>query len=400
MENIFVLKLTNNKLFIGKTKKNNISLKHINSDWVNKNNFVEILDFYKSTDIFEENNLTKKYMMKYGIENVRGGMYRNTELCASVINLLQDEFKYINQDNENDYENSFLTKSSIKKEIKKLENLCQNIIELKNSIVSIKATCLNKEFVSYIDNNIYENYTNFISNNFNVKINQKNITGNKKDIVQCNQLLETIYNIINETYKNIYPLSCIFNDNSSEGMNIKIKKIYIYHNNINKKIQELLLSHTKQFDTIQDIYDVINYLLDKQIELEEVNETFLDDDETFLDDDETFLDDDETTLTNDNIEIVSDNKKNHINQHIKINKDNETILTEDTEYNEDNETILTEDTDYNEDNEEDESQKSKLNRCFINESVDLDNLNFNNISDIQQSLPSVLKKKKYIYNNN
>ena len=58
----------------------------------------------------------------------------------------------------------------------------------------------------------------------------------------------------------------------------------IHHNNINKKLQELLLSHTKQFDNIQDIYDVINYLLDKQIELEEVHETFLDDD-------------DETTLT-------------------------------------------------------------------------------------------------------
>ena len=158
MEKIFILELTNNKYYIGKTKKNNISINHINSDWVNKNNVVKIIDFYKSTNIYEENNLTKEYMMKYGIENVRGGMYKNTKLDENLINALQEEFKYFNQYNENEYENSFLTKSSIKKEIQKLENLCKNIQELKNSIVVIKLTCLNKEFVSYIIIYVFYNF--------------------------------------------------------------------------------------------------------------------------------------------------------------------------------------------------------------------------------------------------
>jgi len=53
---------------------------------------VKIVQVIKSSDPLDEDKVTKRYMMKYGIENVRGGAYTKLELEDWQIKSLEHEF--------------------------------------------------------------------------------------------------------------------------------------------------------------------------------------------------------------------------------------------------------------------------------------------------------------------
>jgi hypothetical protein len=103
--NIYVIecedKSSGYKYYIGKTT-NDISIRfnqHKNNEkgytctWTNKYNPIKIVETYKTKDPLDEDKTTKKYMMKYGIENVRGGSYTKIELDDWMIKSLEHEFK-------------------------------------------------------------------------------------------------------------------------------------------------------------------------------------------------------------------------------------------------------------------------------------------------------------------
>ena len=94
---IYILELNNNKYYIGRTKLvEKRFLEHVNNENYNSYTFIykpiKILDSFISTSEFDEDNTTKKYMKKYGINNVRGGSYTLVELSQTQIYLLQKEF--------------------------------------------------------------------------------------------------------------------------------------------------------------------------------------------------------------------------------------------------------------------------------------------------------------------
>jgi len=92
---LYILELSNKKYYIGKT----INLeKRLKFHKKNKNNFVKNnfpIKSYKilkdECDIFDEDNQTKLFMKKYGINNVRGGSYTREHLTLSQINLIKTE---------------------------------------------------------------------------------------------------------------------------------------------------------------------------------------------------------------------------------------------------------------------------------------------------------------------
>jgi len=92
---IYVLKLENNKYYIGKTDNPNIRLNaHFNcngSEWTKKYNPLEIIEIIPDCDKYDEDKYTKIYMDKYGIDNVRGGSYVKLELDTDTIKFLQKE---------------------------------------------------------------------------------------------------------------------------------------------------------------------------------------------------------------------------------------------------------------------------------------------------------------------
>lgn len=87
MFTIYVLKLQQNKYYVGKTKSiQERMLKHFESngsEWTKRYKPIEILKTYSNCDSFDEEKYTLQTMEKYGIDNVRGGSYCKIELTKS-----------------------------------------------------------------------------------------------------------------------------------------------------------------------------------------------------------------------------------------------------------------------------------------------------------------------------
>ena len=82
--NIYVLRLEGGRYYIGKTNDiMNRYQQHLNgngSAWTRKYKPLIIEKTIINVSPFEEDKLTKEYMSKYGIDNVRGGSYVEMEL--------------------------------------------------------------------------------------------------------------------------------------------------------------------------------------------------------------------------------------------------------------------------------------------------------------------------------
>ncbi len=92
---IYVLKLKYGKYYIGKTNNPKFRLEsHFNSNgslWTRKYKPLQVIELISNCDEFDEDKHTKRYMKKYGIENVRGGSYVQLELDEKTEYFLEKE---------------------------------------------------------------------------------------------------------------------------------------------------------------------------------------------------------------------------------------------------------------------------------------------------------------------
>jgi hypothetical protein len=83
---IYVLQLTQDKFYIGKTDnpkfRINSHFKKGGCAWTKKYNPTQIIGLFPDCDDFDEDKYTLKYMSKYGIDNVRGGSFCQTDLSS------------------------------------------------------------------------------------------------------------------------------------------------------------------------------------------------------------------------------------------------------------------------------------------------------------------------------
>jgi predicted GIY-YIG superfamily endonuclease len=163
--NIYAIELDCNKYYIGKTSRDvNIRFQeHKNengSEWTSFYKPVKIIEHYQSESPFEEDTLTKKYMMKYGIDNVRGGSYTKMLLDEWQIKSLEHEFKSVSdccykcgQKGHFAYncpgENFQGTNEELEEKINELEEIKRYIIEIKPH------QYLSKESVEQLINSSY-----------------------------------------------------------------------------------------------------------------------------------------------------------------------------------------------------------------------------------------------------
>jgi predicted GIY-YIG superfamily endonuclease len=84
---LYVLKLENNKYFVGKGyDQDAILLEHeegLRSDWTQENPPIKIIEQRLMRDRHDENNVTFEYMHRYGMENVRGGIWSEVLLSET-----------------------------------------------------------------------------------------------------------------------------------------------------------------------------------------------------------------------------------------------------------------------------------------------------------------------------
>ena len=95
MTNIYILKLKNKKYYIGKTENPKLRVgEHFSGDgsaWTRKYPPKKIKKIINNCDDYDEDKYTKKYMAKYGINNVRGGSYININLEDYQLQALKRE---------------------------------------------------------------------------------------------------------------------------------------------------------------------------------------------------------------------------------------------------------------------------------------------------------------------
>ena len=90
---IYVLKLEQEKYYIGKTNNPQFRLdNHFTSngsEWTKIYKPVMLLELKPNCDDYDEDKITRQYMDKYGVENVRGGSFVSIKLNKSTIDHLQ-----------------------------------------------------------------------------------------------------------------------------------------------------------------------------------------------------------------------------------------------------------------------------------------------------------------------
>jgi len=94
MSIVYVLELKNGKYYVGVT--DNVDKRfaqHLTGDggaaWTKLHEPIKIIEERISTSLFDEEKVTKDYMLKYGIENVRGGPYSAVELDSAKLESLE-----------------------------------------------------------------------------------------------------------------------------------------------------------------------------------------------------------------------------------------------------------------------------------------------------------------------
>lgn len=89
---IYVLKLENDKYYVGKTNNPIFRVnEHFNSNgcnWTKKYKPLEVIEFIPDCDDYDEDKYTKIYMDKFGIDNVRGASYTSIYLDENTKKLL------------------------------------------------------------------------------------------------------------------------------------------------------------------------------------------------------------------------------------------------------------------------------------------------------------------------
>ena len=94
---IYVLKLQDNKYYVGKSDNLQARISQhtsgIGSKWTKKHPPVDIDDIFSDCDDFDEDKYVKIYMAKYGIDNVRGGTYCQIILDNKTKKFLENEIR-------------------------------------------------------------------------------------------------------------------------------------------------------------------------------------------------------------------------------------------------------------------------------------------------------------------
>ena len=90
---IYALKLEQGKYYIGKTNSPQFRLEnhfHSNgSEWTKIYKPLKLLELHSNCDDYDEDKLTRRYMDKYGINNVRGGSFVSIQLEPHVMETLK-----------------------------------------------------------------------------------------------------------------------------------------------------------------------------------------------------------------------------------------------------------------------------------------------------------------------
>jgi predicted GIY-YIG superfamily endonuclease len=270
---IYALQLESGKYYVGKT--HNLELRFQEhksgngSEWTKKYKPISIIESYEHDSTFEEDVLTKKYMMKYGIENVRGGSYAKIELEEWQVKSLEHEFKSVSDKcfkcgekghfaneciDKHSYSDKFNTEEELTAEIDRLTELRLNLTIDINNLNSVK-------YVYYPDNSDSKirRYNKIeIEPSIIEKYNMRTINPYKTASYISNEPNgHDIYRKLQNGFDKL-------NLNRWENVVENIYKIYIYRKKLEKKLNDILKDVGIDIDDFTNL-DLMKESIEKEL---------------------------------------------------------------------------------------------------------------------------------------
>ena len=283
---IYVLELEEGKYYIGKTanlvERMTAHFEGRGSSYTKEYLPIKLIESYESNNSFDEDNKTKEYMCKYGINNVRGGSYSKIDLDDWMIKSLENEFNGMNNkcykcgneghfanncDNDNiKYLEKFNNENDIITEINAMKDLLYNI-ENYQSIIN------NFQYISFIIGNVQEREHKEIKIEISPELKnticeKKNECSRPRPSISIQNPVSlrdydtiTIINNINKNHKFILDIPEIseridklYTIMNKKYLNIDNKKITEINNNINSQLYEKNMTYLTPLSKIYEIY--------------------------------------------------------------------------------------------------------------------------------------------------
>uniref|UniRef100_A0A6C0H8M4 GIY-YIG domain-containing protein n=1 Tax=viral metagenome TaxID=1070528 RepID=A0A6C0H8M4_9ZZZZ len=201
---IYILQLENNKYYIGKTLNPEFILDTLSKDdskdseWIQMNKPIRLHELIPKCEDYDEDLYTKIYMNKYGIDNVRGGQYKQIILNDATIKHL----KHITNNNNKLYSDSCSSYNFTQNKIHKTNFACNRCYKRRHT---------DRNFI-YNNNNIIDEQ---------IDTNKQN--NNKIICIRCNRKGHTEINCYAKTNINkellIVPDNSIINNDKHEELN-------------------------------------------------------------------------------------------------------------------------------------------------------------------------------------
>jgi len=98
MVTIYVLRLEQRKFYVGRTNNYDKTMwEHMNGngpEWIQKYPLDKAIECIPNCDNFDEDKYTIKYMNEFGIDNVRGGSFKNIHLTDSETKIIKQMITY------------------------------------------------------------------------------------------------------------------------------------------------------------------------------------------------------------------------------------------------------------------------------------------------------------------
>lgn len=98
---VYLMELSNGYYYVGETKNiEKVKNLQVRSEWTKIHKPIKLFDYWKverKLGISQKTVLTLYYMMKYGIDKVRGGGYSEIKLQPAAIRNIRNYFKYMKE---------------------------------------------------------------------------------------------------------------------------------------------------------------------------------------------------------------------------------------------------------------------------------------------------------------
>jgi hypothetical protein len=254
---IYIVKLVNSKYFVS-LQKSSIDFKKIIYEGQYPIELIQVIELEKINKNIEIDKIVKEYMIKYGIDKVRGGSYNKQQLDDLQILILEYEFAFIKNNNIN---NNNINIDDIDIDI--ISNICDNIHDYQNKInstniiIDIDELLKTYKINTDLNNRIKFLYTCIDNYHYNGSIKSgcsemvKKLHNQIEDIdhiLKHHWPHETPYsNLMLDTYKgrinNCYKSYCKFNNiepKACHNFEIQYYLIKIYNNKQKQLLKEFI----------------------------------------------------------------------------------------------------------------------------------------------------------------